>query len=161
FPEAMIRGIETTTAGASAAYGTDAVAGVTNFLLDTDFEGLEASIQGGITSRGDNESYDGEIAWGTKIGDRGHLLVSAAYAKTQGVHSYKDRDWYRSWGAIQVGGVWTDYPNVVSMNGSFDGITNSPNARTDTRNFSRTGATAPSVPALSAGGPTGPGGARR
>ena len=52
FPEAMIKGIETVTGGASAAYGTDAVAGVTNFLLDTDFEGLEASLQGGITSRG-------------------------------------------------------------------------------------------------------------
>src|SRR5688500_3044209 len=88
FPEAMIKGIETTTGGASAAYGTDAVAGVTNFLIDTDFEGLEISLQGGMTSRKDNESWDAEIAWGTKLGDRGHLLLSAAMAETQGIHNY-------------------------------------------------------------------------
>jgi len=160
FPEAMIKGIESTTGGASAAYGTDAVAGVTNFLLDTNFEGLEASIQGGITSRGDNESYDGEIAWGTKIGDRGHLLLSAAYAKTQGIHNYKGRDWYRSWGAIQVGGVWTDYPNVVSMNGSFDGIIESPNALIDNLQFRRDGSYAPFAPGSVTSGAIGTGGAR-
>ena len=125
FPEAMIRGIETVTGGASAAYGTDAVAGVTNFLLDTDFEGLEVSLQGGMTSRGDNESYDAEIAWGTRLGSRGHLLLSAAIADTKGIHNYNDRNWYQGWGAIQVGGIWADYPNVVSMNGSFDGIISS------------------------------------
>ena len=145
FPEAMIKGIETVTGGASAAYGTDAVAGVTNFLLDTEFEGLEASVQGGITSRGDNESFDAELAWGIRLGDRGHLLVSGAYAKTEGIHSYEGRDWYQSWGAIQVGGVWADYPNVVSSNGSFDGIIESPNALIDNLQFRPDGSYAPFV----------------
>jgi len=160
FPEAMIRGIETTTGGASAAYGTDAVAGVTNFLLDTDFEGLEVSLQGGITSRGDNESYDAEVAWGTSIGDRGHVLLSATYAKTKGIHSYADRNWYQSWGAIQVGGIWADYPNVVSMNGSFDGIIESPNPLIDNLQFRPDGTYAPFVPGSVATGGIGTGGAR-
>lgn len=160
FPEAMIRGIETTTGGASAAYGTDAVAGVTNFLLDTDFEGLEAGLQGGITSRGDNESYDAELAWGTKIGDRGHLLLSGAYAKAEGVHNYNDRNWYQGWGAIQVGGVWTDYPNVVSMNGSFDGIIESPNALIDNLQFRRDGSYSPFVAGSASSGSVGTGGSR-
>src|SRR5690554_2549574 len=51
FPEAMIRRVEVVTGGASAAYGTDAVAGVTNFMLDTNFTGLEAKVQGGISER--------------------------------------------------------------------------------------------------------------
>ena len=161
FPEAMIRGIETTTGGASAAYGTDAVAGVTNFLIDTDFEGLEVSLQGGITSRGDNESYDAEIAWGTKLGDRAHVLLSAAYAKTEGIHNYNDRNWYQSWGAMQVGGVWTDFPNVVSMNGSFDGIIESPNALIDNLQFRRDGTYAPFVPGSPAAGAVGTAGAFR
>lgn len=161
FPEAMIKGIETVTGGASAAYGTDAVAGVTNFLLDTDFEGLEASVQGGITSRGDNESYDAEVAWGTSLfGGRGHFLVSGAIAKTEGIHSYEDRNWYQSWGAIQVNGVWTDYPGVVSMNGSFDGIIESPNALIDNLQFRRDGSYAPFVPGSPATGAIGTGGAR-
>ena len=45
FPEAMLSSVETTTGGASAAYGSDAVAGVVNFILDTDFTGLEVSAQ--------------------------------------------------------------------------------------------------------------------
>jgi iron complex outermembrane recepter protein len=160
FPEAMIKGIEVTTGGASAAYGTDAVAGVTNFLIDTDFEGLEASLQGGMTSRGDNDSYDAEVAWGTKLGDRGHLLLSGAIAETEGIHSYDDRNWYQSWGAIQVGGVWTDFPNVVSMNGSFDGIIESPNALIDNLQFRPDGTYAPFVPGSPATGAIGTGGAR-
>ena len=143
FPEAMIKGIETTTGGASAAYGTDAVAGVTNFLLDTDFEGLEVNVQGGITTRGDNESFDAEAAWGTRIGDRGHFLVSGAYAQAEGIHNYDDRDWYQAWGAIQVSGVWTDYPNVVSSNGSFDGVIESPNALIDNLQFHPDGSYSP------------------
>ena len=160
FPEAMIRGIETTTGGASAAYGTDAVAGVTNFLLDTDFEGLEASVQGGITSRGDNKSYDAEVAWGTSLGDRAHVLLSGAYAKTNGIHSYNDRNWYQGWGAIQVNGIWGDYPGVVSMNGSFDGIIESPNALIDNLQFRRDGTYAPFVPGSPTSGAIGTGGAR-
>ena len=160
FPEAMIKGIETVTGGASAAYGTDAVAGVTNFLLDTEFEGLEASVQGGITSRGDNESFDAELAWGIRLGDRGHLLVSGAYAKTEGIHSYEGRDWYQSWGAIQVGGVWADYPNVVSSNGSFDGIIESPNALIDNLQFRPDGSYAPFVLGAPSTGGVGTAGAR-
>jgi iron complex outermembrane receptor protein len=160
FPEAMIRGIEVTTGGASAAYGTDAVAGVTNFLINTDYEGLEASLQGGITTRGDNESYDAEVAWGTKLGERGHLLLSGAIAETQGIHSYKDRDWYQSWGAINFNGVWTDFPNVVSMNGSFDGIIESPNPLIDNLQFRPDGSYAPFVPGSPATGAVGTPGSR-
>ena len=170
FPEAMIKGIETVTGGASAAYGTDAVAGVTNFLLDTDFEGLEASLQGGITSRGDNESYDAEVSWGTKLGDRGHFLISGAIAETEGIHSYDDRSWYQSWGAIQVNGIWTDYPNVVSMNGSFDGIISSaqdvnpalPGVQNPINGlqFRPDGSYAPFVPGSPASGGVGTAGAR-
>jgi outer membrane receptor protein involved in Fe transport len=160
FPEAMIKGIETVTGGASAAYGTDAVAGVTNFLLDTDFEGLEANVQGGITSRGDNETWEAELAWGTSLGDRAHVLLSGAYSQAEGIHNYNGRDWYQSWGAIQVGGVWRDYPNVVSMNGSFDGIIESPNALIDNLQFHPDGSYSPFVPGSPATGGVGTGGAR-
>src|SRR5690606_24611786 len=75
FPEALIRAVETTTGGASAAYGTDAVAGVVNFTLDTQFTGLELSAQGGITSRGDGDNQEASITFGeTFAGGRGHFL---------------------------------------------------------------------------------------
>src|SRR5690606_29021709 len=134
--------------------------GATNFRITTDYEGLEASLQGGITTRGDNESYDAEVAWGTKLGERGHLLLSGAIAETQGIHSYKDRDWYQSWGAINFNGVWTDFPNVVSMNGSFDGIIESPNPLIDNLQFRPDGSYAPFVPGSPATGAVGTPGSR-
>src|SRR5690606_12755552 len=137
FPEAMISGIETVTGGASAAYGTDAVAGVVNFLLNTDFEGIEAGLQGGITERGDGENYEAKLAFGTRIGDRGHLLVAGSRAEQDGIHALTSRDWYQGWGAVQVGGVWTDYPNVHSISASFDGIVSAPGTAIDGLAFNR------------------------
>lgn len=122
FPEAAIRSVETVTGGASAAYGSDAVAGVANFILDRDFSGLRASAQAGITERGDNESYEVSAIFGTGIGDRGHLIVSGEIADQDGVHTFDDRDWYRAWGTID--GV--AYPNVVSANSSRNGVVFAP-----------------------------------
>jgi outer membrane receptor protein involved in Fe transport len=141
FPEAMIKGIETTTGGASAAYGTDAVAGVTNFLLDTEFKGLQANLQGGITRRGDARNWQGSVAFGADIGPRGHILLAGTRAEQDGVFNYDGRDWYQSVGSLQINGIWTDYANVHSINGSFDGIISSPNALLNGQVFDRTGNT--------------------
>ncbi|MBN9504425.1 MAG: TonB-dependent receptor [Altererythrobacter sp.] len=143
FPEAMISGIETVTGGASAAYGTDAVAGVVNFLLNTNFEGIEAGLQGGITERGDGENYEAKLAFGTRIGDRGHLLVAASRAEQDGIHDLTSRDWYQGWGAVQVGGVWADYPHVHSISASFDGIISAPGTVINGLAFNRDGGYAP------------------
>jgi outer membrane receptor protein involved in Fe transport len=122
FPEALISGIETVTGGASAQYGTDAVAGVVNFRLNTDFTGLQVDLQGGFTDRDDGYNYDAKVAWGVDIGDRAHLLLAGSKASTDGIHTLRKRGWYNSTGAIQVNGVWTDFPDVRSIGGSFDGI---------------------------------------
>lgn len=50
-PTTLIKRVETLTGGASAVYGADAVAGVTNFILNDKFEGLEISTSGGISQR--------------------------------------------------------------------------------------------------------------
>jgi outer membrane cobalamin receptor len=49
FPKELIKNVETVTGGASASYGTDAVAGVVIFFLDTDFTGVKGHLQGGET----------------------------------------------------------------------------------------------------------------
>src|SRR5690606_14622215 len=100
FPEAVVERIEVVTGGASAAYGTDAVAGVTNFILDTDFTGISAQAQAGITSRGDNENGSAEISFGAPIGNRLHIVGSAEYYKSAEVPSYEGRDWYQGWGLV-------------------------------------------------------------
>src|SRR5690554_5077164 len=75
-PESMVQRVDVVTGGASAAYGTDAVAGVTNFMLDTNYEGLSIRGQGGITDRDDANSKEYAISWGTRLGQRGHIIGS-------------------------------------------------------------------------------------
>lgn len=118
FPDAMIASVETVTGGASAAYGTDAVAGVVNFKLDRHFTGLVGKFQAGVSDSGDAGNYQGSLTFGTKIGDRGHFVISGEYFKQNGVHSYAGRDWYQGWGVVNGAA----YPNVVSANSSYNGV---------------------------------------
>lgn len=76
-PNQLIKRVDIVTAGASAVYGSDAISGVINFVLDKDFTGVKGTLQRGVSSRGDNGNYRAAIAFGTPIGDRTHLLLSA------------------------------------------------------------------------------------
>ena len=156
-PSAMLRGVENVTGGASAAYGTDAVAGVTNFLLDTDFTGIEVNLQGGITQRGDGENYEASVAFGTPIGERGHLLLSAEINQMAPIFNYKGRKWYRGWGLLDSDGDGIDeeWPDVRSSRVSFDGIISAPGTSLDGLQFDRDGNTAPYQLGVASDGPVG------
>jgi iron complex outermembrane recepter protein len=96
FPTALVDRVEIVTGGASAAYGSDAVAGVVNFILDKDFTGLKAGLSSGISERGDNKNRSGNLAYGAKWGseDRGHVLMSYEASHRDGMLAL-DRSWAR------------------------------------------------------------------
>ncbi len=100
FPDQLLRRIETVTGGASAAYGTDAVSGVINYILDTSYEGARASAQFGRSERGDGASQRYSLSVGHALTDRMHLLFSASYLNQAAISQTGDRDWYRSCGLI-------------------------------------------------------------
>jgi iron complex outermembrane receptor protein len=77
-PTALLSQVEVVTGGASAAYGADALAGVTNFRLNRQYEGLDLSVALGETadSRGDNQRLS--VAYGTELGERWHFIGSVA-----------------------------------------------------------------------------------
>lgn len=86
FPQALVERVEVVTGGASAAYGSDAVAGVVNFIIDKKFVGLKGGIQGGVTTYGDNPERKADLSYGTKFaGGRGHFLISGEYFHNDGV----------------------------------------------------------------------------
>lgn len=85
-PSSMIARVETVTGGASAAYGSDAVAGVVNIILDTEMEGWRGQVDYGQTFRGDGESMHASVAWGGSFaGDRGHIVLGTEYQDQQGI----------------------------------------------------------------------------
>ncbi len=89
-PTALIKNIQVLTGGASAVYGSDAVSGVVNFVLDDKFVGLKLDAGTQITGSGDGGLYDVSLTGGIKLGDRGHLIVTGNYSERQGV-KYGDR----------------------------------------------------------------------
>ena len=68
-PSAAIERVETITGGASAVYGADAMAGVVNFILKDDFEGVEMDFQTGVTAEGDGEETRFTSLLGVNSGD--------------------------------------------------------------------------------------------
>jgi iron complex outermembrane receptor protein len=87
-PQELVKRVDIVTGGASAAYGSDAVAGVVNFVLDTNFRGLKGSVQGGQSSYHDNESGKATLIGGTAFaGDRGRIVGGASYYHANGVDS--------------------------------------------------------------------------
>ena len=96
-PQILISRVDTVTGGASAAYGSDAVAGVVNFVLDNKFSGIRAEAQGGISDRGDNGSQKLALAVGKSFAEgRGHLLLSGEYFNSDPVFTYAERPWAQS-----------------------------------------------------------------
>ncbi|MBU0869515.1 MAG: TonB-dependent receptor plug domain-containing protein, partial [Alphaproteobacteria bacterium] len=63
-PAGLVQRVDVVTGGASAAYGSDAVAGVVNFVLDTKFEGLKGEVSTGIADEGDNQELRGSLTGG-------------------------------------------------------------------------------------------------
>jgi outer membrane receptor protein involved in Fe transport len=95
-PQSLVQRVEVVTGGASAAYGSDAVAGVTNFVLNNEYEGLKAEGDIGITERGDGFNYSGALTGGFKFaGGRARLIVAGEIAHTDGIFSVDpgERDW--------------------------------------------------------------------
>jgi outer membrane receptor protein involved in Fe transport len=79
-PATLVENIEVMTGGASAVYGSDAVAGVVNFILRDDFEGVEFGALKGFSEEGDSEEFSYDITMGGDFADgRGHATIFAGY----------------------------------------------------------------------------------
>ena len=93
-PTGLLNRLEVVTGGASAAYGSDAVAGVVNFILDRKFVGLKGDISYGQSTYQDNRQPAVSLAYGTRFGgDRGHFIASAEYFRDSGQLSQDGRPW--------------------------------------------------------------------
>jgi iron complex outermembrane receptor protein len=110
-PEPLIQRIDVVTGGASAAYGSDAVAGVVNFVLDTKFEGFKGTVQGGVSAQSDAANYKVSLAWGGSfMEDRLHVVTSGEHYNSDGVKAAQARGWT----ANGLGAI--SNPNVTAAN---------------------------------------------
>jgi outer membrane receptor protein involved in Fe transport len=109
-PSAAVERVEIISGGASATYGADAVAGVTNFILKKDFQGLELDAQAGITQEGDGFEYQLSGIMGTDFADGNGNISLAMSVNTRERSFRRDRDWFQD--------LWND-PNAGGNGGFF------------------------------------------
>jgi outer membrane receptor protein involved in Fe transport len=95
-PTLLVDRVEVVTGGASAAYGSDAVAGVVNIVLKKDLAGIRGTVQGGISERGDGAERRVSLAGGTSFAaGRGHVMAGFDYVNIGGIGTQRRRDWGR------------------------------------------------------------------
>lgn len=90
-PSGMVKRVEVITGGASAAYGSDAIAGVVNIITQQDKEGFSFKVRGGESAEGGAKELTLDLNYGTSFADgRGYVYMSSTYDREYGL-TYNDR----------------------------------------------------------------------
>jgi iron complex outermembrane recepter protein len=128
-PQSLVKRVDVVTGGASASYGSDAVAGVVNFVLDNRFEGLKVDVNYGQTAYHDAQNGKVSVAFGKQLSDRARVIGGVEYFKLNGLKWGDDagRDWHTNpTMSVATGGAgglppWLLIPDVRSRYGTFGG----------------------------------------
>jgi len=107
-PTQFVERIDILTGGASSLYGSDAVAGVVNFIYKSNFQGIEANAQYGITEQGDDARYQMNVTAGTDVsGGDGNIMVHFGYSNEEGLLSAQRKNTQiDALDSIYFGGEW-------------------------------------------------------
>jgi iron complex outermembrane receptor protein len=132
-PQALISRVDVVTGGASAVYGSDAVTGVVNFVLNKKFDGFKAEINSGISNYADAMSYKFSAAGGTDLfGGRGHFEGAVEYRHrdpvNQSARPYGASIQYAPDGEAGTGSVANPFNRIANAkrpNSTFGGLVQS------------------------------------
>jgi iron complex outermembrane receptor protein len=112
-PMALVERIEVLQDGASALYGSDAIAGVVNIITRRNFDGGQVSVQVGEYAEGDGATRSADIAWGF-TNDRASLFLGLSYVDQETIFS---RD--REQSSFPVPGTGLAFASSATPNGRF------------------------------------------
>lgn len=110
-PSSIVQRVDVVTGGASAAWGSDAVAGVVNVVLNRNFTGFQFNVEGGNSVYNDNKTVKTELSYGTDFaGDRGHFIGSTSFLYSPDTVWIGERPWFRA-------GRLVNNPRYTATNG--------------------------------------------
>ena len=123
-PTVLVKNVDIVTGGASAAWGSGAVAGVVNIGIDRYFTGGKLGAEYGISSFDDAEQVRFEGAWGRDFLDgRGHFVIGGEYLDNDGVVPKDSRPNIGSWAQVSNGaGAFVTVPDVGFANAAVGGL---------------------------------------
>jgi outer membrane receptor protein involved in Fe transport len=113
-PQALVERVDVVTGGASAVYGSDAVTGVVNFILDTKFTGFKVETSGGVSEQGGGQSNKISLAAGGGALERGHFIFSLEHYDNNGLDQ-TDRHFSRQ-NNVYTGAGTAASPYVLTSN---------------------------------------------
>lgn len=159
-PMMLMQRVDVVTGGASAVYGSDAVTGVVNFVLDKRFTGFKVEGNAGLSNYGDGASWQLGVAGGTELlGGRGHFLGSLRHYHLDTIHM-NDRPWGRAdWVITGLGTAaspYVDTPNARHQTYPFTGLiscagTTANPCRANGQQFTSNGVIGPFNPGITTG----------
>jgi outer membrane receptor protein involved in Fe transport len=138
-PSILLSRAEVVTGGASAVYGSDAVSGVANLLINKELTGYKFNAQAGVSNEGDNATRQIGAAGGWELGSNVHLIVGGEWEKSEGISGCEKRDWCRN-GMINVGRntlapgqvpsipATSIVPDAYTWSAPFNGVTTPPSS---------------------------------
>jgi len=122
-PQGAIKRVEILRDGASAQYGSDAIAGVVNVIMKDDAQNGSVTINAGMTSEGDGETYGIALNNGTKLGKDGFMNYTIDFSRRDLANRPGTVDAARE--ALDFGADIADvqaflnkYPDAKNINGS-------------------------------------------
>ena len=127
-PAPLISRVEIVTAGASSVYGSDAVTGVVNVILNNNLLGGRIDVQGDISTYGDQKTATASLAYGTKFAnDRGKLVVAASFLDRPDILYQGERPWGRNGYVLVPNAAYTttngQYRQLIQANSQLSQMT--------------------------------------
>jgi outer membrane receptor protein involved in Fe transport len=114
-PTILVDRVDVVTGGASAAYGSDAVSGVVNFVMKNHIDGVQGNIQYGETERGDNIEPAIALAAGTNfLGGAVNVVVGGDFSDNHGVGTIYSASRNREYGDATPTGQWCSVVNPAN-----------------------------------------------
>lgn len=105
-PSGLVQRTDVVTGGASAAYGSDAIAGAVNVILNKTLTGIKGQVDYGMTGQGDGDNVHVALAGGTPFMDgRGHVVLGGEYDSQDGIGDCFTRDWCEGGSVITNSGI--------------------------------------------------------
>ena len=119
-PSVLVQRVDVVTGGASAAYGSDAVAGVVNVILNKNFSGFSANLEGSDSTHDDHRQFKGELAYGFDfLGDRAHNIAAVSYLSSPDTFFINQRSWFKNTRLVNnpaYNGGANGQPRLITVN---------------------------------------------
>jgi iron complex outermembrane receptor protein len=108
-PQMFVQRVDIVTGGVSAVYGSDAMSGVVNYIIDRKFNGFKSDASYGKSTYGDAGKYDANIGFGATLAHGLHVEGGLEVRKDNGIDRRSDRDWLNQVGVTGAGTAANPY----------------------------------------------------